>query len=582
MSNEIPMAAWNRYQELQAEEQHITKMLDQSGTTVPKLFTNLDSVVINPSNVGTGVLSRMIETDDTVSAAVNFKNIMIQAKIGEYHHDTPAIKKFIQQMLRSMRHPTWAEAKEGMGSAFGYGFSVSEMVFILNGDMSKTVKRIPTYHPATIAFELGDNGDITEDGVLQFVLQNSQFRNPNRRFATINHGFEVLNPFTTPQDRLHPRRIPFLATMGIVRIPRNKIVHHITGHGYNFGNPYGKSPVRTAHLAWQLKNFILKQMGVSAKRFSQPLVIGQAPQGAAKVKFTNTLTGVTETITPQQALLKMLSDRESDDGLVIGPEQDGYKIEVIQSSGTLQDFVGAINALNTWIFRCFLMPSLVMTDGTAGSRALGDKHFQVVDRICEAEAQKFKDVLIHDFIERMILENFGPQDDYGTFQDRPQNLEERIKLGAMFSELIMSGVMKAYVKEDMAFIRESLGLPEDKDKSFDLRDPIEGEVDVEGNPINTSDPVFFSREKLEIRMAAQDEDLKIQAITFDKSKFNELEAMEWLAQNNYAKFDMDTWSDEGKNIATIRGKSEFNSDSFKVTKIKEGVNIVTGTMKHTD
>lgn len=585
MHSAIPIAALDRYQELQKEDQAASRILEQIGSSVPGLFTGKDSVIVNPSNVGVGMISRMIETDDTVSAAVDFKNLMVQAKIGEYHHEDKAVKQFVQDMLAGMRRPTWAETKEAQGSKDAYGFSISEMIFKLKG-MEKTVQRIPTYHPATIAFEVDDSGVITEDGILQFVTQHGQFRNPNRRFPLISHGFEVKNPFTTPVDRLFPRRIPFLAQMGLARIPRNKVIHHVSGNAWAFGSPYGKTKVRTAHLAWQLKVFIMRQLGITSKRFGQPIAIGQAPTGQAKVKFTNTLTGETEELTPQQAMLKMIAAREQDDGLVTGPEKEGYKIEIVPTAGNLADFVAAINALNVWIFRCFLIPSLVMTDGSAGSRSLGDKHFQIVDRICDAEAVKFKDVLIHDFIERVILENFGPMDDYGTFKNRPQNLEERIKLGNMFSELVLSGIMKAYVKEDMSAIREELSLPEDKDRSFGLRDPLEGEVTIKGNPTGekgeTPRSEFNSSESINVRLAASVDDLKIQAFTFDRDKFSSKEALEWLAKNNHTTGRLDDWSDQGKLIAEIRPNSEFNSDSLRVSKVEDGVNIVVGSLQHTD
>jgi hypothetical protein len=492
VTERAPQIAYDRLWQLDREEQAIQRTMgSQVGTEVPQLYGFNNTFLVNPSNIGVGILARMIELDDTIASAHMFSNLMVLAKIGDYHHENAEISDFVNEALSKLVRPTWQESKESQLSARGFGFSVTEKVYGLNKQYQKIPMRLPTYHPATLAFEVDPSGQITPDGVLQFVLQNNQFSNPNNVWAKITYGWKVKNPFETPSDRQFPWRIPFLYQYGLARIPRDKVIHHIGNAGMAFGSPYGKTPVRTAHLLWQLKVFFLKQMGIAGKRNATAKLWGTAPKGEANVKMKNA-EGGEELVSPREAVRRMIADAETDDGIVTGTELEGYKLSVLPSLANLNDFVAVINAIDVWMFRCWLLPSLVMTDGSAGSRSLGDKHFEIVDHVSGQEADKFKKTLMIDLVQPMITENFGEQDDYGEFTSRPQSTQEREMLANIFSTLTNSGWMKPYVKEDMAFVRKTMSLPDDMDRSFDLspqdRDPITGEPIQKEVPPGSEEP----------------------------------------------------------------------------------------------
>lgn len=469
----VPQAAWDRYTELEREEQNVQRSIaGQVGTEIPMLYGFRNNFLINPSNIGTGILARMIELDDTIASAHSFSNLMVLAKIGEYHNENAEIADFVNESLSKLIRPTWQESKEAQLSSRGFGFSVTEKVYALNKLYQKVPARLPTYHPSTIAFEVDDSGQITPDGVLQFVLQNNQLNNPNNIWAKINYGWKVKNPFETPTDRLFPTRIPFLYQYGLTKIPRDKVIHHVGGAGMAFGNPYGKTPVRTAHLLWQLKVFFLKQMGIAGKRNATSKLHASVPGGIASVKY-QTERGEDLLLTPRDAMRRMLADCETDDGLVTGTELEGYKIQVLQSLANLNDFIAVINALDVWMFRCWLLPSLVMTDGSAGSRSLGDKHFEIVDHVAGSDAEKFQKTLMIDLVQPMIIDNFGEQDDYGGFTNRPQSTQEREMLANIFATVTNTGYMSPAVEEDMNFVRKTLSLPKNTDNSFFINPPVE-------------------------------------------------------------------------------------------------------------
>lgn len=451
-------------------------MTDQVGTDIPRTFTTLkNNFVIDPSNVGTGIIDRMIKTDDTINSAVQFKIMMILSKIGEYEHEDKNIQEFVQGFLDDLKAPTWRSSMESMLSYFGYKFSVTEMVFGIDDELRKKPVKLSTYHPSTIAFEADRVGEITPDGILQYTQQRGLSLNVNNRFQSITHGFRVRNPFTTPTDRLFPYRVPVVDQLGLVRIPRSKCIHLIGQEWHGFGNPYGNSGVRTAHLLWQLKVFMLKQMGILAKRKGSPKLHGNAPKGSQKVELTKA-DGSTVEVSTQEAMRLMLADVQNTDSIVTGPENEGWKLTVLDDTVDITTFSSTINELNTWMFRCFLLPSLVMTDGSAGSRSLGDKHFQIVDRIAEGDAEKFTENIVNQMLERVIKENFGDQKDYGKFGRRPQTVEERQRLAAMFGQLGNDGWMSPALEADMRQVRDSLHLTPDEEGFF--KDRVDPDADL--------------------------------------------------------------------------------------------------------
>lgn len=464
----VPQQVTDRLTQLQEENKVFEKIIAaQVGTSVPEFFNQLETIILNPSNISVGVLGRMIDTDDTISSSVEFKSLMVLSKIGDYHHEDKKIRDFVNDFIKKLERPTWEETLEGILTGQAYGYSVSEIVWKLDKSLNKVPARIPTYHPATICFEVDANGLITDNGIIQFTSQFSVASNPNNALPLVKYGWKVNNPFETPTDRMMPLRIPFMTNFYMVRIPRNKVIHFVYRPGQAFGSPYGKTAVRTSHLLWQLKNFLLKQMGVGAKRKSSPLLWGTAPVGSSKVSIIGR-DGTEKQLNPTEALREILSQIESDDSVVTGPEGQGWKLQAIMNQINMNDYIEVINAINTWIFRCFLLPSLVMTDGSAGSRALGDKHFQIVDKIASTEAKNLTNTIIRDLIRPAILDNFGPQDDYGKFNDRPQSIEERERLSNIFIGLGNAGWMSPANKEDRSHVRSSLSLNEDTDKTFDL------------------------------------------------------------------------------------------------------------------
>ena len=556
----------------------------QVGVTVPQFLGATDSFITNPSNVGIGILARMLETDPTVLSAVQFKSLMMLAKIGEYQNENEEIAEFVRDFISKMYGPTWKQSLEAMSSHGGYGFSISEIIWGLNKESRKVPVKVKTYHPSTICFEVDGYGDITPMGVIQFVVQFSQLGNPNQYAPTFRYGFSVKNPFETPNDHLVPHRMPFLNNYGLTRIPLNKCIHHVNNSMLSFGSPYGKSPVRTAHLAWQMKVFFTKQLGIAGKRQASPFIHGTAPMNQNAVQVTTQRQNrPTETpmsnanvdpkflMNPIEALSAVLASRDTDDSVITGPESAGYKLNVIAANMDLNQYLAVLNWLDVQIFRAFLLPSLVMTDGSAGSRALGDKHFQVVDRIAEEEAQVFSQTLIDQLIRPTIVMNFGEQDAYGHFAQRPQNIEERERLSNMFSSLASAGFMKAYDQKDGDYVRSTLHLPE-QDELFYAQgmpnfDPLDSDADAdesgEADPNGPAEKTGIENSDEDTSMAKK---LATDLMGIRKEvPYKEHRIVIWAQDENYS------WKVEKNGVPKAKSSSVYDNINDAVQDAKDKV-----------
>lgn len=455
-------------------EEAFTKILDaQIGTSVPEFFGALKTAVVNPSNVGIGVLDRMIDTDDTISAAIEFKILMMLSRVGDYYHKDPDIRQFVTNFLKEMKGPTWEQALEAMASGCGLGFSISEINWKVDDSYRVVPRNVVTYHPSTICFEMDREG-IVEDGVLQFVSMFNQEANPNKFYPTDRYGWSSSAFYETPLDRLMPVRTPYINNFGVARIPRKKVIHYVYRAGRAFGSPYGKTPVRTAHLLWQMKNFFIKQLGIAGDKASMPLLVGKVKPGQ-KVIYKDS-RGIELEMSPREAMISMLRDIKSKDNIVVGIDDI---IDKVDHAVQLSNFTDVIKHLDVGIFRCFLIPSLVMTDGSAGSRALGDKHFEIVGHIADVDARNFTQAIINDMIEPAIIKNFGNQSNYGEFQKRHQSIEELERLANVFSILDNTGFVDSAVEDDFNFVRKSLSLPERELGTPMFQQGDEDEVDPE-------------------------------------------------------------------------------------------------------
>ena len=82
--------------------------------------------LLRPDQIGLDTYEKMVDTDETIGAAIDFLALSVCAKLGEYTHPKRKFQKFIRECFGRMRG-SLAMAVEEMLAAMWAGFSGTEI-----------------------------------------------------------------------------------------------------------------------------------------------------------------------------------------------------------------------------------------------------------------------------------------------------------------------------------------------------------------------------------------------------------------------------------------------------------------------
>lgn len=387
----------------------------QIGVGVLSTMTLFDGAVLNPELTSISEYERMLTTDETVSAGIKYITTAVLSRIGEYHHDNPKIKDFVQENLWDVMDGNFLGSCEELLSALWAGFSTGELVMKQHGGKF-WLDRLAVYHPRSLQFRIDKHGQLTEDGVVQ----------------------------NTP--------------LGVFTIPTHQSV--ILTHNKRFGNVFGSSILKPARKNWLLKDPILKMWALALDRFGTPLTVFYVPGGRVVDQVTgeekDALAAATETVANIQSGTSLVFQA--------GTDQSGKAdAKVLSAGGTGTDaFYSAVTYLNKMILRSMMTPSLVFDEGAkSGSNALGQGHIETFDRVIEGIYSELTESILDQIVGRLIWWNFGERDK-GSFLPQSPSIDERKLTAEMFTEMVNTGAMSPAREEDFKFMRSNLGLPEAK------------------------------------------------------------------------------------------------------------------------
>ncbi|GBF34135.1 phage protein [Desulfocucumis palustris] len=391
----------------------------QIGSQLNTTFSLFDGAVINPDAALVPEYERMLDTDETVSASFYFLTLCVISFLGEYNHpDKPEITQFVMDCFEEMEG-SLAPACEDILSSVWAGYSVTEIIWKAVGTRLM-LDYLATYHPSTITF------DVTERGRLKNIQQLTVFN-----------------------------------AIGADLPPEKCIVF---SYRKRFGNHYGKSAFKPVRKNWLLKDAFLKMWARAADKFGTPLLVAIVPDGTIKDPESG------EDIDQLQYATKMLANVQSGTALALSSKGGGgtgsgqvpdVKALVAGGSGVGDTFESAMGYFNKMISRGLLVPSLVFDEGArSGSLALGTSHFFGFLLMARAIFVQLKEVLLDQFICRLIEYNFGKQKNWGDFQERPPSAEELKLWTEIFDGLTRSGTFDPAIEEDFRYARAKMGLPD--------------------------------------------------------------------------------------------------------------------------
>ncbi|GMA59724.1 DUF935 domain-containing protein [Alicyclobacillus fastidiosus] len=404
-----------------------SKLVGQIGSQLYTTFILFDKAIANPDSANVVEYERMIDSDETVAAGIEFMILSALNKLDMYRNETnPQIETFVNECFEMM-DGTLIEVCADILSGIWAGYSGTEIVYKPDGAKIRW-DYLATYHPRTVFFNIDK-----ETGRLDQRTPITQFR----WFAG------------SP-----------------VQIPRNKSI--IYSHNMRFGNWYGTSQLRRVRKNWLLKDPVLKMWLNGVDKFGTPLIAAMVPDGDLQDPDRPTQDdGSQNLISNIEYTMRLLSNIQNGTGLAMasgtGDQKADIKSLFAGGAGLGDAFDTLVSYLNKMILRGMLVPSLIFDDGkNTGSYALGQAHFDIYTIMLENIYKKLTETLLEQLVRPLVDMNFGPQKDYGEFPEREMSETDRNVIAGIFMQMVNAGFLDAAHQEDFDHVRGTLGFPERK------------------------------------------------------------------------------------------------------------------------
>lgn len=402
------------------------KLVGQIGSQLYTTFILFDKAIANPDSANVLDYERMIDSDETVAAGIEFMVLSALNRLDMYRNETsPQIEAFINECFEMM-NGTLIEVCSDILSGIWAGYSGTEIVYKADGAKIRW-DYLATYHPRTVFFNIDK-----ETGRLDPQTPITQFR----WFAG------------SP-----------------VQIPKNKCI--IYSHNMRFGNWYGTSQLRRIRKNWLLKDPVLKMWLNGADKYGTPLVTAMVPDGDVQDPdrpFND--DGSQNVISNIEYTSRLMGNLQNGTGLAMASGTGDQKADIkayFAGAGLGETFDNLTSYLNKMILRGMLVPSLIFDDGkNTGSYALGQAHFDIYTIMLQYIYKKLTEALLEQLVRPLVDMNFGPQKDYGEFPEREMSETDRNVLMGIFMQMTNSGFLDPAHQEDFDWVRGTLGAPERK------------------------------------------------------------------------------------------------------------------------
>lgn len=471
----------NRYDELSRLEQEQVQM----GTTVPQLYGSLSRFIANPSTVSVETFKRMLDTDETLSAGVNFMNLAMIARFGDYVHPNKKIQRFVRKAIDQMEN-SWHENLDEMFSAEWSGFSVTEQVWKFEEDFDGAPafvpKKLVTYAPLTLVFAVNRHGEVLPDGIFQYQRFHQTFMN-SYVYGIRNGELDGFRPdlFSAIGDYPYPIRIAADLTYLTVKIPKDHVIHLRSSSTGKFDSPYGKSIFRAIYKNWVTKDAALKMWIIAADRKGTPLLVGWAAPNDTVLQENqgnDPLNPGQKMMRADLAMAETFKKLHNSSFVVLpGKKDEEYALEAIQTQGDMNVFKDLVDYCNKAIMRGLLIPPLVMSGGDGGgSYSLGQEHHKIFRQSVDGKLKPYKQAILQQFVRKIIAYNF-PELEWrahglGDFIVEEFDPEVMDKLATIYSTLTTAGYMGPDLKVDMDTVRQKMNLKPSAPRATDIMDPL--------------------------------------------------------------------------------------------------------------
>ena len=349
--------------------------------------------------------------------------------------------KIINQMMQDMEQP-WSEFIRDVLSSNVFGFSVHEKVF------RKRYKA---------------NGSLYDDGIIGWKKLPIRVQESISKFVFSEDGNEIIG-VQQNLSAINDIYNRFSKRSNLINIPRSKFLLFRTGK--HRGDPFGKSPLRDAYLAWRFLTALeeLEATGVAKDLNGLPVLMLPAQYLAAdappevqaiRLYYENVMRNLQ--MNEQSAvILPQVIDPES--------KQPMFKLDLLSVDGKKNFDISKIKEYyKNLIFTSLFADVLQMGQSSTGSFALGSIKNSLSGAYAERLIANIAEVLQNDLIKQTYILNGWNESRIGKFDFdgiEPADLDT-------FSSAIMRMGASGYVPKTLEVINAVLSnlgidaLPED-------------------------------------------------------------------------------------------------------------------------
>jgi len=394
--------------------------------------------------------------------------------------------KIINQMMHDMEQP-WTEFVRDTLSANIFGFSVHEKVFR---------KRLKA------------NGSLYDDGVIGWKKLPIRVQESISKFLFSEDGNEIVG-VQQNLSAINDIYNRFSKRSNLINMPRSKFMLFRTGK--HRGDPFGKSPLRDAYLAWRFLTALeeLEATGVAKDLNGLPVLYLPAQYLAAdappevqaiRLYYENVMRNLQ--MNEQSAVILPQ---------VIDPEAKVpmFKLDLLSVDGKKNFDISKIKEYyKNLIFTSLFADVLVLGQSSTGSFALGAIKNSLAGAYAERLISNIVEVLQNDLIKMTYELNSWPTDRMGKFDFdgiEPADLET-------FSKAVQRMGATGFIPKNLEVINavlESLGidqlpegtdveslLPDSTSKSGEGLSSATGGLNGTANSVATNDTSSLNAENV--------------------------------------------------------------------------------------
>ena len=359
--------------------------------------------------------------------------------------------KIINQMMQDMEQP-WSEFIRDVLSSNVFGFSVHEKVFR---------KRLKA------------NGSLYDDGIIGWKKLPIRVQESISKFIFSEDGNEIIG-VQQNLSSINDTYNRFSKRANLINIPRSKFLLFRTGK--HRGDPFGKSPLRDAYLAWRFLSALeeLEATGVAKDLNGLPvlmlpaqyLAVDAPPEVQAIRQYYEGVMRNLQMNEQSAVILPQVIDPES--------KQPMFKLDLLSVDGKKNFDISKIKEYyKNLIFTSLFSDVLTLGQSSTGSFALGSIKNSLSGAYAERLISNIAEVIQNDLIRQTYEINSWPTERMGKLDFDGLDNTDVESLSKYLQRVASVGLLE----KDRAVlnaVRQGIGidpLPEDLPPQQDLLTP---------------------------------------------------------------------------------------------------------------